>query len=125
MALVVVVNAQGQDSGGKPTLDNMDLLMHDAQVYASNSNVSIGVAFDAQTYASYSNVSIDEALRRFQLQDIARNLQAELRTNEVETFAGLWIEHAPEFKFVVQFTRDNEEIIKPYLEKYPELTNII
>jgi len=125
MAFIVVVNAQGQNSSGKSTLDNKDLLLYDAQVYASNNNVSIDEAFDAQVYASNNNVSVDEALRRFQLQDIARNLQAELRTNEVETFAGLWIEHAPEFKFVVQFTRDNEEIIKPYLEKYPELTNII
>ncbi len=103
-----VVNAQGQNSSEKLALDDKDALLYDAQGYASN-----------------TGVSTEEALRRFQLQDIARNLQAELRTNEVETFAGLWIKHAPEFKFVVQFTRDSEEIIKPYLEKYPELANII
>lgn len=125
MAFVPAVSAQEQDNGGKSALDNKDSLLYDAQIYASNNNVSIDEAFDAQVYASNTNVSIDEAFRRFQLQDIARNLQAELRTNEVETFAGLWIKHAPEFKFVVQFTRDSEQIIKPYLEKYPELANIV
>lgn len=103
-----VVNAQGQDSGGKPALDDKDALLYDAQGYASN-----------------TGVSVEEALRRFQLIDIAGKLGAELSKNETGTFAGLWVEHTPEFKFVVQFTRDSEEIIKPYLKKYPELANIV
>lgn len=80
---------------------------------------------DAQEYASDTGVNIDEALSRFQLQDIAGELGAELRTNEVETFAGLWIEHTPEFRIVVQFTRDGEETIKPYLKQHIELANIV
>ncbi len=107
VAFVPVMSAQTETNNIK-NLDDKDPRLFDAKVYASN-----------------NNVSIDEALRRFQLQDNARDLQAEVRTNEVETFAGLWIEHTPEFKFVVQFTRDSEEIIKPYLERYPELANII
>ncbi len=37
---VSVVNAQGQDSGGKPALDDKDALLHDAQGYALNTGVS-------------------------------------------------------------------------------------
>jgi len=108
MALVVVVNAQGQDSGEKPALDNKDPLLYDAQIYASN-----------------NNVSTEEALHRFQLQDIAGKLDAELRMNGTETFAGLWAEHKPKFKIVVQFTRNGEETIKPYMKQYAELANVV
>lgn len=99
---------QGQDSGGKTALDNMDPMLYDTQIYASN-----------------NNINIEEALRRFQLQDIAGKLNAELSTNEAETFAGLWIVHNPDFKIVVQFTRDGGETIKPYLKPYTELDNIV
>lgn len=105
---LTVVNAREQDNDGKPVLENKDLLLQDAQEYASD-----------------TGVNIDEALSRFQLQDIAGELGAELRTNEVETFAGLWIEHTPEFRIVVQFTRDDEETIKPYLKQHIELANIV
>ena len=104
----IVVNAQGQDSSGKPALDNKDTVLYDAQIYASN-----------------NNVSTEEALRRFQVQDIAGKLDGELSKNETGTFAGLWVEHTPEFKVVVQFTRDSEEIIRPYLKQYLELADIV
>ncbi|MCZ7380890.1 MAG: PLD nuclease N-terminal domain-containing protein [Candidatus Methanoperedens sp.] len=81
--------------------------------------------YDAQVYASVTGVSIEEALRRFQLQDIAGKLDAELSKNETGTFAGLWIEHTPEFRVIVAFTRDGEEIIKPYLKQHAELANIV
>jgi hypothetical protein len=51
---LTVVNAQGQDSDGKPVLEDKDPLLQDAQEYASD-----------------TGVNIDEALSRFQLQDIA------------------------------------------------------
>jgi hypothetical protein len=70
-------------------------------------------------------VSTDEALRRLQLQDSIGELGAELDTNEVATFAGLWIEHTPKYRVVVQFTRDSEETIKPYLERHTELADIV
>lgn len=105
---LTVVNAQGQDSDGKPVLEDEDPLLQDAQEYASD-----------------TGVNIDEALSRFQLQDIAGDLDAELSTKEVETFAGLWIEHTPEFYVIVQFTHDGEETIKPYLKQHIELANII
>ena len=104
MGAFAVVNAQGQDDGANPAKE---------------------LLFDAQVYASNMNVSVDEAILRFQLQDIAGDLDAELTTNETETFAGLWIEHTPEFRVVVQFTRDGEETMKPYLKQHTELANIV
>ncbi len=103
-----VVNAKGQDSDGKSALDDKDALLYDAQGYASN-----------------TGVSVEEALRRFQLQDVAGKLDAELSKNETGTFAGLWIEHTPEFRVIVAFTRDGEGTIKPYLKQHAELANIV
>jgi len=108
MVFVSVVSAQGQNSGGNPALDYKDPLLYDAQIYASN-----------------NNVSTEEALNRFQLQDIAGELDAELSMNETGTFAGLWVEHTPQFRVVVQFTRGGDETIKPYLKQHPELANIV
>ncbi|HJH27157.1 MAG TPA: hypothetical protein C5S37_10425 [Methanophagales archaeon] len=104
LGALAVVNAQGQDDGANPAKE---------------------LLFDAQVYASNMNVSVEEAILRFQLQDIAGDLDAELTTNETETFAGLWIEHTPEFRVVVQFTRDGEETIRPYMKQYAKLANLV
>lgn len=78
-----------------------------------------------EIYAEHFEVTVDEAMRRFELQGITGELDAEVTNKEAETFAGLWIEHTPEFKVVVLFTRDAEETIKPYLQSYPDLAEII
>lgn len=59
------------------------------------------------------------------MQDIAGDLSEDLTTKEADTLAGYWIEHTPKFKLVILFTRDAEDIIKPYLQKYKELADII
>ncbi|RZN37674.1 MAG: hypothetical protein EF813_05580 [Methanosarcinales archaeon] len=106
---LTVVNTQEPDSDGEPVLISAeDALLRDAQEYASD-----------------MGVSTDEALRRLQLQDSIGELNAEISTNEVATFAGLWIEHTPKYRVVVQFTQDSEETIKPYLEQHTELADIV
>lgn len=82
-------------------------------------------AFESEIYAEHFGVTVDEAVRRFELQDIIGELDAEVTAREAETFAGLWIEHTPEYKVVVLFTRYAEETIAPYLQSYPELAGII
>lgn len=72
---------------------------------------------DAGTYAKQHGVSVDEALRRFRRQDVAGRLDADLTASETDTFAGLWIEHSPDFKIVVLFTGDGEQTIQRYLRK--------
>jgi len=64
-------------------------------------------------------------MERFRLQDIAGELSEELIAKETDTLAGYWIEHTPKFKLVILFTRDAEDIIRPYLQKYKELSSII
>ncbi len=71
---------------------------------------------DAQAYATHYGLDIQEAMRRLKLQELAGVLDAELAVREQETFAGLWIQHAPQFRIIAQFTRNGEETIRPYVE---------
>lgn len=64
---------------------------------------------DAASYADEHRVSLDEAVRRLQLQSEIGALDAALSEAERSTFAGLWIEHEPEFRIVVRFTDPSAE----------------
>lgn len=74
---------------------------------------------DAHLYASRYGVDLEEALRRLQIQDAVDGLEPALIEQEGDTFAGLWIQHTPQFRIVVAFTRDGEETIQPYIEDKP------
>ena len=72
---------------------------------------------DATIYANAVGISVDEALTRLKLQDSfsRTELQSKLADNETETFGGLWLQHEPEFKIVIAFTRDGQETLNKYL----------
>jgi hypothetical protein len=72
---------------------------------------------DTGSYAENEGISVDGALQRSRMTDIAGRLDADLTANETETFAGLWIEHSPEFKIVVLFTENPQQTLQPYLSK--------
>lgn len=74
---------------------------------------------DARMYADDFGVSLEEALTRLQLQEPAGKLGAALSANEADTFAGLWIQHEPEYRVIVMFTGAGEETIRPYIEGGP------
>lgn len=74
---------------------------------------------DAQRYAEDMGVDLDEAVRRLQYQDDIGRLNAALAANERDTFAGLWMQHQPDFRVIVRFTRDGEATIRPYIEGQP------
>jgi len=74
---------------------------------------------DAQQYAQDMGVDLDEAVRRLQSQDDIGRLNATLTANERETFAGLWVEHQPDFRVIVRFTRAGKRTIRPYIESEP------
>ena len=63
--------------------------------------VSDALRRDASAMAEELGISVDEALRRLQYQDGIGDLQAALMANEHDTFAGLWIEHQPEYRIVI------------------------
>ena len=66
---------------------------------------------DAQEYADHIGISLEEAQNRLALQKLAGELDAKLTNHEGQTFGGLWIEHTPEFKVVVQLTQDPQEAV--------------
>ena len=90
-----------------------------AQPTATSVKVSDALRRDAETMAEDLGISVDEAIRRLKLQDPIGTLGAELERLEADTFAGLWIQHEPEYRVVVAFTRNGEETIQPYVENTP------
>lgn len=85
--------------------------------------VADGVQQDAAAYASAYRVTLQEGGRRLQLQEAIDALNARLAQEQGATFAGLTIEHTPEFHAVARFTRDGEETIRPYLT--PALAQVV
>lgn len=57
---------------------------------------------DAASYADIFDVTLDEAVQRLRLQEAAGALSGELAEQE-DGFAGLWIEHVPEFRVITRF----------------------
>jgi hypothetical protein len=75
-----------------------------------------GVDSDAAMYALDHPISLAEAKRRLALQgrpDIGR-LNVILPQKEAATFAGLWVQHEPEHRVVVAFTRDPRATLRKY-----------
>ncbi len=82
---------------------------------------------DAQFYADEMGVSLEEALARLdtQSEDAISQLNNQLQANEADTFAGLWLQHEPEYRVVVAFTRDGAETIAKYVTEGSELAQLI
>jgi streptogrisin C len=74
---------------------------------------------DARWYASDQGVGLEEAVRRLKLQDAIGELDAALTEKERATFAGLFIQHQPEFRVVARFTQGGAETIRPYVAGGP------
>lgn len=72
-----------------------------------------------KVYAEQMDVDVVEADCRLQLETSVEGLYERLTEEERDTFGGLWIEHEPEYRIVVRFTRDGEERIGPYIEGGP------
>lgn len=69
----------------------------------------------ASAYAEEVGATLDQALRRLNLQRPAGALAARLAARETSTFAGMWIEHEPQYRIVARFTRDGEETLRGYV----------
>ncbi|HRC84383.1 MAG TPA: S1 family peptidase [Thermoanaerobaculia bacterium] len=59
---------------------------------------------DAEAYARQFGVDLNEALRRLTLQPQIGELDAALAAEAPASYAGLWIEHVPEYRVMVRFT---------------------
>lgn len=58
---------------------------------------------EAKSYAAQFNVSIGEATRRLALQRKASRLQEKLRSENPDSFAGLYVENSGKFRIVTRF----------------------
>ena len=74
-----------------------------------------GLRRDARAYATEHGVGVDEAIRRLELQQVIGELGAALEEREAATFAGLYIEHKPEYRVVARFTREGEATLRRYV----------
>ena len=77
------------------------------------------LAQGAQAYATEYGLDLEEAVRRLALQEPIGALNAELAEKEQATFAGLWVEHEPEYRLFVRFTQRGERTLQPYIEGGP------
>ncbi|PKO20559.1 MAG: hypothetical protein CVU38_19470, partial [Chloroflexi bacterium HGW-Chloroflexi-1] len=74
---------------------------------------------DASTYAAEMGVDLAQAVRQLNLQQDIGRLNAELTESEPETFAGLWIQHRPDYRVIVLFTHDGEATLESYIRGGP------
>ena len=72
---------------------------------------------DAKQYASIHNVSLEEALYRLGLQDAIGKLDEDLLLNESGVYAGLWVQHQPEYRIIIQLSSNKENTILRYIDK--------
>lgn len=79
----------------------------------------------ARIYADAVDISLEEALERLSRPDVVGDLPARLEADERDTYAGAFIQHSPEYRFVVFFTRDGEETIRKYVEEGSELDDFV
>ncbi|MEZ4730071.1 MAG: hypothetical protein R3E79_23315 [Caldilineaceae bacterium] len=113
--LPLIVGSETSVTTASPRLSTTD---NSAAKAVSNSDpTSEETAFlpAAESYVEKYKVSLEEAVNRIKLQTKIGALNAKLEKNESESLAGLWIEHEPDYKVVVQFTHDAEATLEPYL----------
>lgn len=81
----------------------------------------------AQQYAAEMGITLEEALARLSVQseESITTLQNQLQTHEAETFAGLWLQHQPEFRVVVAFTQNGAATLQKYVPEGSELAHLL
>jgi len=80
---------------------------------------------DVEMMASDLGIPVEEALRRQEYTGAISELQARLRANEADSFAGLWIEHEPQYRVVAAFTGDAQEILAQYVDSDHPLADVV
>ncbi len=69
---------------------------------------------DAEEYALAMNVSLEEAIQRLSFQDAIGDLQGKLSAEE-DVFAGLYVQHTPNYQVIVLLTRIEENLLDNYI----------
>ncbi len=72
---------------------------------------------DVEEHAAMYGVSLEVAAQHLALHKVAGALEEQLALHEGSVFAGLWVQHEPEFAVIAKFTSDNgDNIVRPYVE---------
>lgn len=100
LMMIVVIPAQAQDT----TISDYVL------------SEELAWQHDAEHYVKAFGGTIEEAVSRLKLQEEIAILDAKLQYSEASVFGGLWIEHTPAFRIVVQLTHGGKEVISPYIQ---------
>lgn len=74
---------------------------------------------DAAAYAEAFNVSIEDATRRLTIQEEIDPLRASLQAAVGNRWAGGWLEHEPEFRFVVRVTGEDAAEFEAMTMEWP------
>lgn len=81
--------------------------------------VSEALLRDAKTYAALYGVTVEEAVQRLNLQKDIGAANSRLLSQEEDTFAGIWIQHTPEFRVFVRFKNGPGVQARAYLQNSP------
>ena len=96
--------------------DSSDTDTADAQYLVLDLPTDTASSIEVQSYTREYGVSPTEAMWRFRLLEGVRELNYELDTNEGGIFGGLWVQHIPEFKIVINVTANGKQAIQRYIE---------
>ena len=133
-AFLVIVACAGESAPAVPESPNMDsegrvssAIAHSCQkaVQSEDSEsdplegLSPAELMDAQSYAQDFDVELGEAVVRLSGQGVIGRLGSEIQTFESDTYSGHWIQHEPQYRMVVAFTRDGGSTICPYIDGHP------
>jgi hypothetical protein len=90
-------------------------------VGSSDPNPSPSATFhpDAAPYAADLGVSLEEATRRLDIQGEIHPLRASLQEAVGKRWAGGWLEHEPDFRFVVRVTEEDVDEFEAMTTDWP------
>lgn len=102
-------------------LDSRQKLMTRVVLIAASAVFSLSTAAQnrdivAEKYSDTYKISTTEATQRLAASREAGKLQRRIAADNPETFAGLYIEHSPEFQIVVLFTKDPQRNLAKYTQ---------
>jgi hypothetical protein len=70
---------------------------------------------DAAAFAESEGLTLEEALRRLEFQATIGDIQPALVAGLAEIYAGLWVEHHPQYRIVIALTEGDDATIQPYI----------
>ncbi len=74
---------------------------------------------DAPSFADAQGISLEEAMERLTNQEGIGEIQPLLEADFPDTYAGLWIQHEPEYGVVIALTEGDISTVQPYIAGKP------